>query len=43
VKIDGDKATAKVKFKHEGKEFDSPVSFRRIEGAWKIDQERSGE
>jgi hypothetical protein len=42
VKIDGERATAKVKFTHEGKEIVSTVNFRRIEGAWKIDQEQSG-
>lgn len=42
VKIDGERATAKVKFKYEGKEIVSPVYFRRLEGAWRIDQERSG-
>jgi hypothetical protein len=41
VKIDGERATAKMKFMHEGKEIVSTVNFRRIEGAWKIDQEQS--
>ncbi len=42
VTIDGNKATAKLRFEHEGKEHVSPVNFRSIDGEWKIDQEPSG-